>query len=70
MNERGLESYLILLSLYQTCKNTGLGLLRFFLSGERDIDAFRCGRRGRRRIPSIAILPKRFYIPWPGSLYD
>lgn len=70
MNEKGLKSYLILLSVYQTCKNKGVGLLRFFLSGERDIDAHRSGRRGKRRMPAIAVLPKRFYIPWPGSLYE
>jgi predicted RecB family nuclease len=66
MNERGLESYLILLSLYQTCKNKGVGLLKFLLSGERDIDAFRSGVRRRRRMPLLAVLPKRFYIPWHG----
>jgi hypothetical protein len=70
MNERGLESYLILLSVYQTCKNKGIGLLRFFLSGERDINAFRSGGCKKRQVPSIAVLPRRFYIPWPGSLSD
>jgi hypothetical protein len=70
MTERGIESYLTLLSVYQTCKNKGVGLLKFFVSGERDIDVFRYGGRKRRRMPSIAVLPKRFYIPWPGSLYD
>src|SRR5262249_47904842 len=69
MNETGLESYLILLSLYQTCKNKGVGLLKFFLSGERDIDRFRSGGRGNRRMPSIAVLPNRFYIPWPDSFH-
>jgi hypothetical protein len=70
MNQSGLESYLALLSVSQTCKNKGVGLLNFLLSGSRDIDAFRSGMRGRRRIPSVAVLPERFYIPWPRSLYE
>ena len=69
MNEIGLDSYLVLLSVSQTCKNRGVALLDFLLSGERDIDRFRSGGR-RRRMPSIAALPKRFYIPWPGPLYE
>jgi hypothetical protein len=70
LNQTGLETYLVLLSVSQTCKNQGVALLNFLLSGERDIDAFRSGGRGKRGMPSIAVLPKRFYIPWPGSLYD
>jgi hypothetical protein len=70
MNESGLESYLVLLSISQTCKNKGVEFLNFLLSGERDIDTFRSGGQGKRRMPSLAVLPKRFYIPWPGSLYD
>ena len=70
MNEAGLTSYLALLSVSQSCKNKGVGLLNFLLSGQRDIDAFRSGARGKRRMPSIAVLPKRFYIPWPASLYE
>ena len=58
---------LALLSVSQTCKNKGVGLLNFFLSGERDIDAFGSGVRAKRPMPSVAILPKRFYIPWPAS---
>jgi hypothetical protein len=70
MIERGMESYLTLLSMYQTCKNKGVSLLRFFLSGERDIETYRSGGRKKRRIPLLAVLPERFYEPWPGSLSD
>ena len=70
LNETGLETYLVLLSVSQTCRNQGVALLDFLLSGERDIDRFRSGGRKRQRMPSIAVLPKRFYIPWPGSLYE
>jgi hypothetical protein len=69
MTQKGLESYLTLLSVYQTCKNKGLSLLRFFLSGEKDMDKFqRSGRRSARPF-SLAVLPNRFYIPWPKDFY-
>jgi hypothetical protein len=67
MNERGIESYLTLLSVYQTCKNKGVGLLRFFVSGERDIEAFRSGGRKKRKMPLLAALLEQFYIPWQGG---
>jgi predicted RecB family nuclease len=69
MNESGLNGYLALLSVSQTCKNKGVGLLNYFLSGERDIDSYRTGRRCKRQMPSLRPLPDRFYIPWPESLY-
>lgn len=69
MNETGLESYLTLLSVYQTCNNKGVGLLKFLVSGEWDIDVFRSGGRKKRRPPLTAVLPERFYIPWQGSSY-
>jgi Transposase IS66 family len=70
MNETGLESYLALLSVSQTRKNKGIGLLDFLLSGGRDIDAYRPAMRRKRRMTSLSVLPERFYIPWPGSLYE
>jgi predicted RecB family nuclease len=66
MNESGIESYLVLLSVSQSCKNKGVGLLNFLLSGEQDIDSLRPGVRRKRRMPSIAVLPKQFYSPWQG----
>jgi hypothetical protein len=47
--EKGLEEYLILLSVCQTCKYTGVDFLDFLRSGEKDIHAFAESRRGRRR---------------------
>lgn len=38
---RGIEEYLILLSICQTCKYSGLDFLEFLRSGEADIGAFR-----------------------------
>ena len=46
---RGVEDYLILLSVCQTCKYMGVDFLDFLRSGEKDIHAFAESRRGRRR---------------------
>jgi hypothetical protein len=49
MTATGLSDYLVLLSIYQTCKYKGVSFLRFLLSQERDIDVF-C-EAGRRKCP-------------------
>jgi len=46
--EKGLEEYLTLLSVCQTCKYMGLDFLNFLRSGEKDIHAFADTRRRRR----------------------
>lgn len=51
--EKGLEEYLTLLSICQTCKYMGIDFLGFLRSGDRDIHAFAESRRGRRRQPLI-----------------
>jgi predicted RecB family nuclease len=38
--ERGLQNYLIFLSIYQTCRRKHISFLRFLRSGESDLDAF------------------------------
>jgi hypothetical protein len=38
--EKGLQDYLVLLSIYQTCRHKNLSFLRFLRSGLLDIDAF------------------------------
>ena len=48
MKEAGLNDYLVLLSLYQTCRYKGVSFLKFLLSRERDIDVF-CDGKGKRR---------------------
>lgn len=57
---KGMEEYLTLLSVSQTCKYMGVDFLDFLRSGEKDIHAFAESRRGHRRrrqtIPS-PILP-------------
>ncbi len=59
LTEQGLSDYLVLLSLYQTCRYKGVSFFKFFLSKERDIDAFCQGRRKKRR-DEIEVYPKGF----------
>ena len=40
LSQRGLEAYLVLLSIYQTCEYKGINFLDFLLSKEKDIDKF------------------------------
>jgi hypothetical protein len=63
LKEAGLEDYLVLLSIFQTCRCKGLSFLRFLLSGEQDIDAFASNVRRRRRQPALALYPKGFIPP-------
>jgi hypothetical protein len=44
----GLQPYLVLLSIYQTCVYKKVNFLRFLLSGEQDVDAFAVASRRRR----------------------
>jgi hypothetical protein len=52
MTESGLDDYLVLLSIYQTCRNKGVSFLKFLLSGEDDIDCFLNRRSVKRRLSS------------------
>jgi hypothetical protein len=45
---KGIEEYLILLSICQTCKYSRLDFLDFLRSGETDIDAFAAIGQNRR----------------------
>ncbi|MGO9584837.1 MAG: IS66 family transposase [Limisphaerales bacterium] len=55
--EKGLEEYLTLLSICETCKYMGVDFLDFLRSGEKDIHAFAESRRRRRygRNRSVAV---------------
>ena len=46
--EKGIRDYLVLLSICETCKYTGVDFLDFLRSGEKDIEAFAL-RRGKSR---------------------
>jgi predicted RecB family nuclease len=58
LGEAGLKDYLVLLSIYQTCRYKEVSFLKFLLSRERDIDAFCHGPRRRRRSSIIEVYPK------------
>ncbi len=60
MKEGGLDDYLVLLSLYMSCRYKGVSFLKFLLSKSRDIDAFRARPRKRRRPTTIELYPKGF----------
>jgi hypothetical protein len=47
--KKGIAEYLILLSIYETCKRNDVVFLDFLRSGEKDVHAFAESRRGRRR---------------------
>jgi hypothetical protein len=61
--EAGLQEYLVLLSMYQTCNYKDISFLRFLLSRERDIDAFCKRPRLKRRLPEIEVYPKGVVRP-------
>jgi hypothetical protein len=63
MRDEGLNDYLILLSIYQTCRYKEISFLKFLLSRERDVDVFCEGRRQKKRQPVIEIYPKGFIPP-------
>src|SRR6202162_5331332 len=46
---KGIEEYLVLLSVCQTCKYSGLDFLGFLRSGETDIGTFVANQLNRRR---------------------
>jgi hypothetical protein len=53
VREKGLSAYLVLLSVYQTCKYRGVSFLKFLLSREEDVESY-C-RRGCKKKRSVAI---------------
>jgi predicted RecB family nuclease len=69
MKENGLTNYLILLSIYHTCRYKGINFLKFLLSRMTDIDAFSAGKRVRYRGQGgIEFYPRGFYPPHIGHL--
>jgi hypothetical protein len=60
MAETRLREYLVLLSIYQTCKYRGISFLRFLLSQEKDLDKFHDPGRLVYSKPSLQVYPKGF----------
>jgi hypothetical protein len=58
--ETGLQSYLVLLSLRQTCAYQGVNFLDFLLSREMDVDEFARRPKRRRATPSLESYPVGF----------
>jgi len=52
-SEAGLQDYLVLLSICETCNYQGLDFLDFLRSGETEIADFAENPRGRRRRPLV-----------------
>jgi predicted RecB family nuclease len=59
-SEAGLNEYLMLLSIYSTCKYKGISFLKFLLSREKDVDAFRQSANLRRPLPALELCPEGF----------
>ena len=57
MTEAGLSDYLVLLSIYQTCRYKGISFLKFLLSRELDLDAFCERKRSEAAAPLDRGLP-------------
>jgi predicted RecB family nuclease len=58
VTEVGLNQYLVLLSVYQTCKYKGVSFLKFLLSRETDIAVFRESGSRTRTVPGIEVYPE------------
>jgi predicted RecB family nuclease len=62
VTEDGLNDYLVLLSVFQSCKYKGVSFLKFLLSQETDIDVFR--ERGGKKRPVSAVEIHAEGRPW------
>jgi predicted RecB family nuclease len=60
LTEAGLSDYLVLLSLFQTCRLRGVSFLKFLLSREQNLEDFDEKRRPRRKAPFIEVYPEGF----------
>jgi hypothetical protein len=63
LKREGLEQYLVLLSLCQSCHYKNVSFLKCFLSKERDIDGYCKNQRKRRRRSAIEIYPDGIVRP-------
>lgn len=70
LSEAGLKDYLVLLSIQLTCKYKGVSFLKFLLSRETDIDAFRQNTRRRRPLPAFELYPQGVPSPSPSRVID
>lgn len=62
LKREGLNEYLTLLSVCETCRLRGLNFLEFLSSGECDTDRFWTGKRRTRCTPCMDLYPED-YVP-------
>jgi hypothetical protein len=58
--EEGLCDYVVLLSVYQTCKYRGVSFLKFLLSREEDVEVYCQRRREKKELHGLEIYPEGF----------
>jgi hypothetical protein len=63
LTEAGLNDYLVLLSIYQSCRYKGVSFLKFLLSRELDLVFFCEGKRSTRQFSAIEVYPDDFSSP-------
>ncbi len=63
ISEHGLNAYLVLLSIYMSCKYKGLSFLKFLLSKEKDIDGFCKQNFPKGSSQMIELVPEGFTFP-------
>jgi hypothetical protein len=63
LTEAGLKDYLVLLSIRLTCKYKRVSFLKFLLSRDPDIDAFREGGGKKKLSPRIELYPDDYTSP-------
>jgi len=63
MTELGLKDYLVLLSIYQTCRYKNVSFFKFLLSREREIDRFSPSALRTNGLLVVDVYPSGF--PWP-----
>ena len=59
LKEEGLSDYLVLLSIYQTCRYKGVSFLKFLVSGQRDVVSYCQGKRSTATIAHHPSVPER-----------
>jgi hypothetical protein len=67
LEEGGLSDYLVLLSVYQTCKYRGVSFLKFLLSGESDVEAYCQRKQKKTRGLCLEVYPPGFPRMYPNN---
>lgn len=63
MTEAGLNDYLVLLSICQSCRYKEVSFFKFLRSRDIDLDRFCEGRSAKKRAPAIEVYPHGFIVP-------